>query len=157
MLLLGVHSDLTPYDQQVVHAEPSLPSTSQTHRPQQLSRSQRTISHAQSVHPPSDKSAVDPSTVQTKDFGHASSSSHAMPDVTASTSKGCKQPFAEAASPELPGFAMLACNAGRADHSPGEAAVNEAFAVAGCIAQDLVPDSAEEVSPGSNMSDLCKL
>lgn len=84
--------------------------------------------------------------LQTHDFGQIVSFSHAPPDGLASTRKGCRQPLTEATSPELPGLAMLACSASRADKSPGEAAVDAAFAVAGCIAQDLVPDSAEEVS-----------
>ena len=55
-------------------------------------------------------------------------------------------PRAGAGSGGLPDLAMPAHGANRQDTSPGEAAVNAAFALAGCIAQDLVPDSAEEVS-----------
>lgn len=156
----------------MVHAEVSPPSTHKTHKPQQQSNSAHMPSQTHSrqtatasvaiaptpVQATAGQSGVAPSLLKTsqagaragrgKSAGAVSNMDITSPDEETPlgrlpTGLASGGPKAGAGSGGLPD---LAHGANRQDTSPGEAAVTAAFALAGCIAQDLAPDSAEEVS-----------
>ena len=162
-------------DWHMVHAEVSPPSKNQTHKPQQQSHSACMPSQTHSRQTATASVAVSPTAVQAiygqsvvapsllktsqagaragrgKSAGAVSNMDITSPDEETPlgrlpTGLASGGPKAGAGSGGLPDLAMLAHGANRQDTSPGEAAVTAAFALAGCIAQDLVPDSAEEVS-----------
>lgn len=121
-------------------------------RPQQLNMSQRLAAQAHQI-PAAAGASEGKGGHQAGTAQRSVNTAHA--DLQADAEATTREPLAGrqasdslralTGSPGLPGLALPAHDASRREGSPGEAAVQQALAVAGCIAEDLVPDSAEEV------------